>query len=78
VRGEVFILKKEFTALNRQLEKNGKAPYANPRNLAAGTIRQLDSKIPAERKLDSFAYDIVIGKEFTRHSEEHEQLKSGI
>ncbi len=58
-RGEVFLTRKEFKRINReQKEKGGKA-YANPRNIAAGSIRQLDPKITAGRKLDFYAYAIV-------------------
>ncbi|MFH1968309.1 MAG: NAD-dependent DNA ligase LigA [bacterium] len=58
VRGEVFITKKEFERINKlQKEKNLPA-YANPRNIAAGSVRQLDPKITAGRKLDSFIYDL--------------------
>ncbi len=59
VRGEVFITKKEFERLNREREDKGEKVYANPRNIAAGSIRQLDSKIAASRKLDFFSYDLV-------------------
>ncbi len=59
VRGEVFLTKKEFTHINEEQEKKGEKIYANPRNVAAGSLRQLDPKITASRKLDSFAYDIV-------------------
>jgi len=59
VEGEVWISKREFKKLNERQKKEGKEPYANPRNVAAGTIRQLDSRIVAERKLDSFMYDIA-------------------
>ncbi len=74
VRGEVFLTTKEFNRLNKELEKEGKKPYANPRNLAAGTIRQLDPAITASRKLDSFAYAIVTELGLTTHEEEHEML----
>ncbi len=59
VRGEVFISKKEFIKLNKEREKEGLPLYANPRNIAAGSIRQLDPKIAASRNLDFFAYDLV-------------------
>ena len=59
VRGETFLTKKEFFRINRDQEKKGEKIYANPRNVAAGAIRQLDAKITASRKLDFFAYDIV-------------------
>jgi len=71
VRGEVFLSKKEFEKVN----KGRKVAYANPRNLAAGSIRQLDPKITASRNLDFFAYDLVTDKEFRKHQEEHEALK---
>ncbi len=75
IRGEVFITKKEFERINKEQEKNGGKTYANPRNIAAGSVRQLDPKITANRKLDSFAYDVVGGFEKKKHSDEHEQLK---
>ncbi len=59
VEGEIWLPKKEFLALNKLQVKEGKPLYANPRNVAAGTIRQLDPKIVAERKLSSFIYDIA-------------------
>jgi len=76
VRGEVFITKKVFAAVNREQEKKGMKPYANPRNIAAGSIRQLDSNVTASRHLDSFQYDIVteIGQAY--HEEEHLILKA--
>lgn len=59
VRGEIFMSKKEFERINKEQEKKGEALYANPRNLAAGSIRQLDPKLSASRKLDFFAYELV-------------------
>lgn len=61
VRGEIVMFKSDFEKLNIQLEKEGKKIYANPRNLAAGTIRQLDPRVVAERKLQFRAYDLLRG-----------------
>jgi DNA ligase (NAD+) len=76
VRGEVFISKKEFEKVNEEQIKKGEKPYANPRNVAAGSLRQLDPKITAMRKLDSFAYALFsnIGQKF--HIEEHLLLEA--
>lgn len=76
VRGEVFLTKKEFEKINRQQKKAGLKEYANPRNLAAGSIRQLDPKITSSRRLDSFAYDIVTDLGQETHEEEHKILKA--
>lgn len=59
VRGEIVILKDEFTKINQQQQKNNKPQFANPRNLAAGTIRQLDPKLVAKRNLTFVGYDIL-------------------
>lgn len=56
VRGEIYMPKKSFQDLNREREKAGEALFANPRNAAAGSVRQLDSSIAAKRKLDAFLY----------------------
>lgn len=76
VRGEVFLTKKEFDRINKEQEKIGGKPYANPRNVAAGSIRQLDPKVTAGRKLDSFQYDIVSELGQKLHEDEHVMLKS--
>ncbi|NOQ68203.1 NAD-dependent DNA ligase LigA, partial [Patescibacteria group bacterium] len=60
VEGEVFMPKDVFEKLNKKREKKGEALFANPRNAAAGAIRQLDSKIVKERKLDCFIYDLSL------------------
>src|SRR3989344_1806361 len=76
IRGEIFMTKKEFDRINREQETKGEKIYANPRNLAAGSIRQLDPKIAASRKLDFFAYEIVgdIGQK--TKEEEHKTLNN--
>ncbi len=56
VRGEAYIRKSDFEQLNRQLEEDGAEPFANPRNLCAGSLRQLDPAIPANRPIRYFAY----------------------
>ena len=76
VRGEVFMTKKEFERLNREQKAKGAPIYANPRNVAAGSVRQLDPKITASRRLDSFAYDIVTDVGQKAHEEEHKILKA--
>ncbi|MDO8500166.1 MAG: NAD-dependent DNA ligase LigA [bacterium] len=75
VRGEVFMTKKEFHRVNKEKEKKDEKVFANPRNMAAGAVRQLDPKITASRKLDSFEYDIVVGSNLDHHSLEHETLR---
>lgn len=59
IRGEIVMLKHDFEALNQKQERAGKPRFANPRNLAAGTIRQLDPKLVAERPLTFIAYDLL-------------------
>ena len=75
VRGEIFLPKEEFERVNREQDALRQKQFANPRNMAAGSLRQLDPKITASRKLDSFEYDIVSGIDFKYHHEEHEALK---
>jgi len=76
IRGEVIIAKKEFEKINKEQEKAGEPKFANPRNLAAGSVRQLDPKITALRRLDFYAYGLIadFGQKF--HSEEHIILNS--
>ena len=59
VRGEALIPIPEFEAFNQRLIENGEEPFANPRNAAAGTVRQLDPRITASRKLDFYAYEVL-------------------
>jgi len=77
VRGEVIMTRKAFEALNRQQERIGGKIFVNPRNSAAGAVRVLDPTITASRKLDFFAYYLLVdGKvPFTKHSESLEALK---
>lgn len=76
VRGEVFLSKKEFERVNKELKKKGEKTYANPRNLAAGSVRQLNPKITALRRLDSFSYSLISDLGQKTHEEEHLILKS--
>ncbi len=72
VRGEVMMSITGFDRLNKNLAQNGQAMFANPRNAASGSIRQLDSKITASRPLDIFFYDILFqqgGRQFSGHWE---------
>lgn len=74
VEGEIWMSKKEFERLNKEQEKSGGQIFANPRNIAAGSIRQLDPKIAASRKLDSFIYEL--DKSSSKLPEtQHEELK---
>ena len=58
IEGEIWLSKKDFESINEKRRKKGEALFANPRNVAAGSIRQLDPKITTSRKLDSFIYDL--------------------
>ena len=75
VRGEVFMTRKDFARINKEQEKKGEKVFANPRNMAAGSVRQLDPKITASRKLDSYQYALVTDVGQKTHEEEHEFLK---
>ena len=74
VRGEVIIFKQDFEKLNHMQAKLGEKPFANPRNLAAGTIRQLDPRIAASRPLRFMAYDLVT-PDLPTHQEAYEFLR---
>ena len=77
VRGEVFMPKKSFEALNTRQEELGKPLFANPRNAAAGSLRQLDPKIAAKRGLDIFIFNVQLaeGVSFTSHAESLDYLR---
>lgn len=80
VRGEVVMRKEILKELNRKQEAEGKVLFANTRNAAAGSMRQLDPKLAANRKLDFLGYDIAqiddsFRKKLTRHSEEHQLMR---
>ena len=76
VRGEVFISKKDFEKMNQEREEDEKELFANARNAAAGSLRQLDSKITAKRPLDIYIFNVqkIEGKEFNSHFKELEYL----
>ncbi len=73
-RGEIVIFKKDFEELNKLQKRAGEKPYANPRNLAAGSIRQLDPKVAASRRLKFMAYDLVTPN-LPKHSEAYAKLR---
>ncbi len=76
VRGEVYMEKRDFEKFNQERKKKGEELFANPRNLAAGSIRQLNPKLAASRPLKFLAYDIVSNLGQTVHSQEHAMLRS--
>ncbi len=77
IRGEVFMARSVFESINAELEMQGEKLYANPRNFASGTLRQLDSSVVASRRLDMFPYDVWEGnqKPFASHWENFEWLE---
>ena len=77
VRGEVYMPREQFLKLAAQQEENGEQPFKNPRNAAAGSLRQKYSEITAKRKLDIFVFNLqrCEGREFSSHSETLEFLK---
>ncbi len=77
VRGEVLMSKKDFQKLNEELARRGEKTFANPRNAAAGSLRQLDPNITAQRRLDFIAWGVgvVEGISFKKHSEVLETLE---
>ena len=80
VRGEVFLAKGEFERINREQKKKGEKIYANPRNIAAGSVRQLNPKITAKRKLSFYAYGVPGSgddylKKYPTHAREYELLR---
>jgi len=75
VRGEALISKKEFARINKIQEKKGLPKYANPRNIAAGSVRQLDPKVTASRHLDAYVYDLISDLGQKTHQQEHRILK---
>jgi len=76
VRGEAIMTKKVFEELNKKYKKEGKALLANSRNGAAGSLRQLDPKITAERRLSFYAYALTTDLGFERHQQEHLAMRA--
>jgi DNA ligase (NAD+) len=74
IRGEVYISVRDFERLNKEVKRRGGKTFANPRNLAAGSIRQLDPKLAASRPLKFLAYDIITDFGQKKHSQEHQIL----
>lgn len=78
IRGEVYMKNDAFAHVNETQELLGKKPFANPRNCAAGTLRQLDSQVVRQRQLSMFIFNLqqVTGRSFETHTEAYEYMKS--
>jgi DNA ligase (NAD+) len=75
IRGEVYLTKKQLEQINKKQKKEGGELYANPRNTAAGTIRQLDPSIVAERKLSFYGYSLITDLGTKTHAEAHKMIE---
>jgi DNA ligase (NAD+) len=75
IRGEAFIPLDNFQHINKERQQKGEAPFANPRNAAAGTLRQLDPKVVASRRLDFFAYTLYLPPEYAQIGTQWESLE---
>ncbi|MEK7519364.1 MAG: NAD-dependent DNA ligase LigA [Patescibacteria group bacterium] len=75
-RGEIIIAKEDFERINKEREKRGEKLFANPRNLAAGSVRQLDPKITLSRHLDSTCYELITDFGQNTHEEKHQILEA--
>src|SRR3990167_784640 len=74
VEGEVWMSKRELNRINTELHQKGKEPFANPRNAAAGSIRQLDPKVAASRRLNAFIYDLSWKADGVLPKTQHDEL----
>lgn len=75
IRGEAFIPLDHFQHINKERQQKGEAPFANPRNAAAGTLRQLDPKVVASRRLDFFAYTLYLPPEYAQIETQWQSLE---